>query len=74
MTHTFTSKYGNGDVVYLRVADEPARGMVTAVQFAVNGGVLTRVSWSNRTETWHYEAELSTEYVPDFAREAESKA
>lgn len=74
MSHVFTSKYGLGDTVYLRVATEPMRGMVTAIQFVVSDAPRLCVSWGNRSETWHFPVELSTEFVPDFVRDAESKA
>lgn len=64
---TFTSRYGIGEVVYLRLRDEPKRGMVTRVQF--NGVALYEIAWADASSSWHYEVELSNEYVPDFARE-----
>lgn len=65
---TFTSRYGIGEVVYLRLRDEQKRGMVTRVLFRPDG-VMYETSWADAASSWHYEIELSSEYVPDFARE-----
>lgn len=71
---TFTAAYGLGDVVYLRLRDEPQRGMVTRVEFRANGGAFFEVSWGSATSSWHYAVELTNEYVPDFVKDTEKKA
>ena len=54
-----------GTIVYLRICDEPDRGMITG--YAVKPeGVVCFVTWSNREEKLHYPFELSTEFVPEY--------
>lgn len=70
---TFTAPYGLGDVVYLRLRDEPQRGMVTRVEFR-GSGAFFEVSWGSAISSWHYAIELSSEFVPDFVKDTEKKA
>lgn len=49
-----------GELVYLRVGDEDARGIVTGIVLRPHGCTFY-VSWGNRTETEHYACELSRE-------------
>jgi hypothetical protein len=60
--------YAIGDVVYLRVRDEPVRGMVVRLTY-FPGGFLYGVTWGNGNDTFHYGIELSTQYVPDYAKD-----
>lgn len=62
----FESEFWFGDVVYLRVHDEPRKGMVSRVQLSPGGSVLYTVTWGDRTDSYHYAAELAAEYEPDF--------
>jgi hypothetical protein len=64
--HIFESAFGLSDVVFLRCRDEPMRGMITAVTFKSSGLPLYAVTWGSGSETWHYECEISAEYVPVF--------
>lgn len=63
-TWTVRSRFRVGDVVYLKVCDEPKRGMVTGI--CIRSEVIYYVTWSNCTETVHHDCELSAEFVPCF--------
>ncbi len=66
---TIESAYWIGDVVYLRVADEPLRGMITQVMFAGdNSQASYNVYWGDKSSTWNFGMELTTEYIPEYAR------
>ena len=65
MNRTISTLYWLGDLVYLRVNDEPKPGMITRVTFAASGSYIFAVTWRGGTETWHFECELTAEYVPD---------
>ena len=56
-----------GEWVYYRPSQEPFRGLITGLQFDIGGGLLYRVCWENKSDTSHYELELSTyfERPPD---------
>jgi hypothetical protein len=56
-------------VVFLRLRGERQPGMVTQVAIRPTG-VLYGVTWGNGTESYHYDIELSLEYVPDYAEHA----
>lgn len=45
-------------------------GIVTGVSFR-DTGVIYCVGWGTGTESWHYEMELTAEYVPDFGQDRE---
>lgn len=66
MKRTVDATYWIGDVVFLRVNEERKPGMVTKVSICGGGGVLYAVTWRGGAETYHYECELSSEYVPDY--------
>ncbi|WP_165231393.1 hypothetical protein [Aquisphaera insulae] len=59
--------FGVGDIVYLRIDDEPTRGMVTGVSVTATAE-LYHVLWPNRSETRHYDIELAGEFVPEYER------
>ncbi len=63
-----------GDIVYLRLSDDPMPGIVSGIGFYIDS---TRpmyiVSWGDRTTDRHYEAELTTEHVPHFPGEPRMK-
>lgn len=61
--------YWFGDVVYLRIREERTRGMITGVNLRP-GGVCYGVQWPGE-ESFHYEFELTTEFVHDFGVERE---
>lgn len=69
---TIQTRYWLGDVVYLRVNGEQIPGMVTRLTMTVSGSVTYGVTWRGGSETWHFDAELTTEYVPDFGTYAPS--
>jgi hypothetical protein len=69
--HVVYCRYWCSDVVYLRVCDEAMRGMVTSVNIHQNDTVTYLVMWANKTETWHYDCELSSEFLPNYG-EAQS--
>lgn len=54
------------DIVYLRVRSEKLTGMITGIALKPTG-LTYAVTWGTGTETWHYEMELTSEYVPDFS-------
>ncbi len=56
-----------GTVVYLRVQNEPRKGMVTGYVVHGGGGFSVLVSWGDGSETRHYALELTTEYLPDYS-------
>jgi len=58
------TRYTFGDVVYLRVRGEQVRGMVTQITLRSGSSPLYGVTWGSGTESWHYEYELSTEFLP----------
>lgn len=62
---TVTVPWPLGQIVYLRVADEKHRGMITGY-LARDSGISALVTWSDRAETTHYPFELTTEYVADY--------
>ncbi len=71
--HKLQTEFWVGDVVYLRVADEPMRGMVTSVNIR-QAMVTFEVTWGTTAASWHHAMELSLEYVPDFMdREADAR-
>jgi hypothetical protein len=57
--------YALGQTVFHRLARERAPGLITGLQ-VYPGGYLYQVTWPDRSESRHYELELTTEYVPDF--------
>lgn len=57
-----------GQVVFLRVSEEPLPGMISATHVRLGGAIDHTVAWADREESIHYEAELSAEFVPDYAR------
>lgn len=57
------------DIVYLRVNDEHRPGMITGIQVRANDSLLYGVTWRGGSESWHFECELSSEFVPDFGAE-----
>jgi hypothetical protein len=54
--------------VYLRVRDEPVRGMVTGY-IVDDNSVLYRVAWPS-AETTHYARELTATFEPEYSRDA----
>lgn len=61
-----------GDIVYLRVATERSPGMITGILIRPTGKSYW-VSWCDATETLHYDIELTSEFVPEYAQESESE-
>jgi hypothetical protein len=58
--------YWLGDVVYLRVRTDRIPGLIAGIVIRP-GTLIYIVCWGNSgAETWHYEIELTAEYVPDF--------
>lgn len=54
-----------GQIVYLRVAHDRVKGMVTGYLVRHNGASVL-VTWPDCAETTHYPFELTTEYVADY--------
>ncbi len=63
--------YWIGDIVYLRVADEKRRGMVTGVMF--RQGETYAVTWPDGNEKWHAAIELTSEYIPEWSDETSNR-
>lgn len=60
-----------GDVVYLRSRDDAMRGIVCGLQAFGSASVPCisyQLCWGNGTNTWHYDLELSTQYIPDWSQ------
>ena len=70
--HVHESKYGLGQTVYFRNAEERKPGTVVGICFTADGGMYYRVAWQPGLECSHYEAELTDTWVPDFARGADA--
>jgi hypothetical protein len=68
---TFESVFQLGEIVYLRVKSEHDPGMITGISLRPNNGILYDVSWGTRNETRHFAMELTTEYVPDYAKDSQ---
>lgn len=66
MIRNIETRYWPGDVVYLRVNGECVPGMITRLAIVPNGAHSYAVTWRGANETWHYECELTSEYVPDY--------
>lgn len=64
-TLTVQVAYGLGDIVFLRVAEERIAGMVTSISVRP-GHVIYMVSWDGGLDTYHYEMELTSEFVQSF--------
>ncbi len=64
-SHTVTSAYWLGDIVYHRLATEKRRGMITGINLCPDG-MYYWVTWSDGHEMKHYPIELSTEFLPDY--------
>lgn len=54
-----------GDIVFLKTRAERVAGMVTRISVARHS-ITYCVSWGNGNETWHYEYELTSEFLPSF--------
>lgn len=67
---TVRAVYWFGDVVFLRVAEERSKGMIVGANFRPGGGLTYLVQWDG-AETYHYEIELTREYLPDFGSDAD---
>ncbi len=58
--------YNLGDIVFLRTRDERSPGMVTRFSVTRNG-VTYGICWGKTgTETWHFDYELTSEFLPSF--------
>lgn len=58
------------DVVYLRTCETKLPGMITAVHVRPNG-VSYAVTWGSGGESFHYDFELSTVFVPEWVQSTE---
>lgn len=63
--HEIETAYWVGDIVYMRVNQEQKPGMVTGISIRPNG-FCYMVTWRGGGETYHYECELTAEFVPTF--------
>lgn len=60
MDITIQTLYDVGQIVYLRVDTEQV-GMVVAIIIGVDNALRYLVTWNDRTETSHYQMELTDE-------------
>lgn len=60
MDIALSTLYSPGQIVYLRV-DTDQVGMVVAIIVGVDNALRYLVSWGDRTETSHYQMELTDE-------------
>ncbi len=61
----FLSEFGIGEPVYLRASEERDPGFVTAISFRGTGASY-EITWGNAERTWHFDFELTREYVPNW--------
>lgn len=62
----FDVSYTFGDIVFLKTCNERRAGMVTRISLTRNGATYG-VSWGhNGTDSWHFDYELTSEYLPSF--------
>ncbi len=66
MNRTINAKYWLGDIVFLRVNEDQKPGMITRVNLTAAGSISFCVGWRGGNETWHFECELTSEFVPDY--------
>lgn len=76
MTHLAPARevraaYWLGSIVFLRTRQERLPGMVTGVSVKPTG-VIYCVGWGDGKEDWHYEMELTAEYIAEFVEGRES--
>lgn len=57
-----------GDIVYLIVADEEERGIVTSVDFK-EASELYQITWGSGGVTYHSEFELTREFIPTYRKQ-----
>jgi hypothetical protein len=62
----FTSEFGIGERVFLRMADERRAALVLSINFCADGGAIYTVGWGNASDTRHYAIELTREFEPNF--------
>ncbi len=67
MAPTLKTRFGLGDLVYLKAATEPHRGMITGIMHRTTGYVY-EVSWEDTSSNNHFEMELLEKHVPDFGK------
>lgn len=66
------TKYAIGDTVYMRLTQEKFAGLIVSILIEPNCSISYRVAWENRIQSYHYEIELTSTYIPDFERDHES--
>ena len=57
--------YWFGDVVFHRIKEEKVRGMITGINLKPVGATFL-VMWADGKELWHFDFELTNEYLPEF--------
>lgn len=60
---TICPAYWFGEVVFLKVADDPECGMVTKITILPNDCYLFTISWADGNDSAHYDFELAAEPV-----------
>ena len=66
--HVIETEFWIEDEVYLKVASDRFKGMITSVRIAGSDTcrVIYVVTWENRTDTLHYGFELAKDFEPTF--------
>jgi len=70
-TWTVRSRFKCGDIVYHKMATEAEKGMVVGLMLRETH-VSYWVSWSDRTETHHFDCELTSEFIQDYEIHSET--
>ena len=70
MIHRIESEFWFGDIVYLKVCDEPDRGMVCGVNLRPGNMVTFAIQWGSAIGE-HYGFELTREFVPQYPKSEE---
>lgn len=69
MKKTIDLDFDLGEIVFLRVRDEPEPGMVTGFCCALNNCLTYYVSWPSGQELRHFAQELTREFIPSYVED-----
>ena len=60
------TEYSIGDLVYLKLREDKEKAYITGISVRP-AGVAYYLSWGDATESFHYDFEITKEYVPNYA-------
>lgn len=63
------TKYWLGDLVYQRIVEDKRPGIITGIGINGTGGVFYEITWPNAVETPHFDYELTSVFIPDYAQD-----